>query len=203
MPGHAVDTGDLLPISLVARHVVCPRRGWLEAMGEVTDTHQMAVGLERHRASDDPAAMVVVARRCPSADGASSRRRTDHADRALLLVAVPLRTALHRRKMTVLVAEVLPGVAVLPRVGALSRYRPGHADRRAARRSPSLCGRPFIEARRTVHRARCSPPSRRHSADGPSSRPRPGSLQRLCEVRGSPSLRGRPFIEAPARVQQP
>ena len=46
---------DPVPISLVAHHVFCPRRAWLEAMGEVTDTHQMAVGTEEHRASDDPA----------------------------------------------------------------------------------------------------------------------------------------------------
>jgi CRISPR-associated protein Cas1 len=46
---------DPLPISLVAHHVFCPRRAWLEAMGETTDTHQMAVGIQAHRASDDPA----------------------------------------------------------------------------------------------------------------------------------------------------
>src|ERR1022692_1450542 len=47
--------GEPLPISLVAHHVFCPRRAWLEAMGESTDTYQMAVGAEEHRASDDPA----------------------------------------------------------------------------------------------------------------------------------------------------
>ena len=45
-----------LPISLVAHHVFCPRRAWLEAMGESTDTHQMAVGTAAHAASDDPSA---------------------------------------------------------------------------------------------------------------------------------------------------
>lgn len=45
-----------LPISLVAHHVFCPRRAWLEAMGEQTDTYQMAVGIDAHRRSDDPAA---------------------------------------------------------------------------------------------------------------------------------------------------
>jgi len=45
-----------LPISLVAHHVFCPRRAWLEAMGEQTDTHQVAVGLRAHTASDDPSA---------------------------------------------------------------------------------------------------------------------------------------------------
>lgn len=45
-----------IPISLVAHHAFCPRRAWLEAMGETTDTHQMAVGTQAHRASDDPQA---------------------------------------------------------------------------------------------------------------------------------------------------
>lgn len=45
---------ELIPISLVAHHAFCPRRAWLEAMGETTDTHQMAVGIAAHRASDDP-----------------------------------------------------------------------------------------------------------------------------------------------------
>lgn len=45
---------DPLPISLVAHHVFCPRRAWLEAMGETTDTYQMAVGTAAHKASDDP-----------------------------------------------------------------------------------------------------------------------------------------------------
>ncbi len=47
---------ELIPISLVAQHAFCPRRAWLEAMGERTDTHQMAVGTAVHRPSDDPAA---------------------------------------------------------------------------------------------------------------------------------------------------
>jgi CRISPR-associated protein Cas1 len=47
---------DPIPISLVAHHVFCPRRAWLEAMGERTDTHQMAVGTREHSASDDPSA---------------------------------------------------------------------------------------------------------------------------------------------------
>lgn len=42
-----------LPISLVAHHVFCPRRAWLEATGEKTDTHQMAVGIQAHGPSDD------------------------------------------------------------------------------------------------------------------------------------------------------
>jgi CRISPR-associated protein Cas1 len=45
---------DPIPISLVAHHAFCPRRAWLEAMGETTDTHQMAHGIAAHRASDDP-----------------------------------------------------------------------------------------------------------------------------------------------------
>jgi CRISP-associated protein Cas1 len=47
---------DPIPISMVAHHVFCPRRAWLEAMGEVTDTHQMAVGTQAHAAADDPTA---------------------------------------------------------------------------------------------------------------------------------------------------
>lgn len=52
-----IDTVDGEPepiqISLVAHHVFCPRRAWLEAMGETTDTHQVAVGTQMHAASDD------------------------------------------------------------------------------------------------------------------------------------------------------
>jgi CRISPR-associated protein Cas1 len=47
---------DPIPISLVAQHAFCPRRAWLEAMGEMTDTHQMEVGAQAHRVSDDPTA---------------------------------------------------------------------------------------------------------------------------------------------------
>ncbi len=47
-------TSAPIPISLVAHHAFCPRRAWLEAMGETTDTHQMAAGQAAHRASDDP-----------------------------------------------------------------------------------------------------------------------------------------------------
>jgi CRISPR-associated protein Cas1 len=46
--------GDHLPISLVAHHVFCPRRAWLEAAGERIDTTQTAVGSVAHRATDDP-----------------------------------------------------------------------------------------------------------------------------------------------------
>ncbi len=49
--------GDVLvPISLVAHQAFCPRRAWLEAMGETTDTAQMAVGTREHVPSDDPGA---------------------------------------------------------------------------------------------------------------------------------------------------
>lgn len=47
--------GDLLPISLVAHAVFCPRRAWLEAAGERTDTWQMAEGAVAHGPADDPA----------------------------------------------------------------------------------------------------------------------------------------------------
>jgi CRISPR-associated protein Cas1 len=45
---------DPIPISLVAHHVFCPRRAWIEAAGERTDTYQMAVGVEAHEATDEP-----------------------------------------------------------------------------------------------------------------------------------------------------
>lgn len=52
-PADAI-TGPI-PISLVAHHVFCPRRAWLEAAGETTDTAQVAVGTAAHGATDDPA----------------------------------------------------------------------------------------------------------------------------------------------------
>lgn len=51
-----VHASNPLPISLVAHHAFCPRRAWLEAMGESTDTHQMALGTAAHATSDDAAA---------------------------------------------------------------------------------------------------------------------------------------------------
>jgi CRISPR-associated protein Cas1 len=45
---------ELLPISLVAQHVFCPRRAWLEAAGETTDTYQMAVGIAEHLPTENP-----------------------------------------------------------------------------------------------------------------------------------------------------
>ncbi len=44
-----------IPISLVAHHVFCPRRAWLEAAGEATDTAQVAAGVVAHAATDEPA----------------------------------------------------------------------------------------------------------------------------------------------------
>jgi CRISPR-associated protein Cas1 len=49
-----VHDAEPLAISLVAHHVFCPRRAWLEAAGERTDTAQMAAGSAAHRATDDP-----------------------------------------------------------------------------------------------------------------------------------------------------
>lgn len=40
-------------ISLAAHHVFCPRRAWLESVGEVTDTRQVAVGVAAHGRTDD------------------------------------------------------------------------------------------------------------------------------------------------------
>ena len=45
---------DPIPISLVVHQVFCPRRAWLEAAGEQTDTFQVAVGVAAHAVSDDP-----------------------------------------------------------------------------------------------------------------------------------------------------
>jgi CRISPR-associated protein Cas1 len=46
---------DDLTIGLVAHHVFCPRRAWLEVHGEKTDTEQMAHGTADHATVDDPA----------------------------------------------------------------------------------------------------------------------------------------------------
>lgn len=45
---------DPIPISLVAHWEFCPRRAWLEAAGERTDTAQVQIGTEQHRGTDDP-----------------------------------------------------------------------------------------------------------------------------------------------------
>lgn len=47
-------TADSIPISLVAHTAFCPRRAWLESVGEKTDTMQMQAGTEAHRRADDP-----------------------------------------------------------------------------------------------------------------------------------------------------
>ncbi|MFY1699609.1 CRISPR-associated endonuclease Cas1 [Solwaraspora sp. WMMA2101] len=47
-------TPELLPISLVAHQAFCPRRAWLEAAGESTDTQQVQVGVQAHTPADDP-----------------------------------------------------------------------------------------------------------------------------------------------------
>lgn len=44
---------DPIPISLVAHQAFCPRRAWLEAAGERTDTHQVATGQHEHMPTDD------------------------------------------------------------------------------------------------------------------------------------------------------
>lgn len=43
-----------LPISLVLHTQFCPRRTWLEANGEATDTYQMQAGHHGHRRVNDP-----------------------------------------------------------------------------------------------------------------------------------------------------
>jgi hypothetical protein len=49
-----MDGDESLTIGLVAHHVFCPRRAWLEAVGERTDSAQIAVGSLAHRTTDDP-----------------------------------------------------------------------------------------------------------------------------------------------------
>ncbi len=46
-------TSEPVQIGLVAHYAFCPRRAWLEAAGEHTDTRQVAVGIRAHAASDD------------------------------------------------------------------------------------------------------------------------------------------------------
>ena len=46
---------DPIPISLVVHSVYCPRRAWLESVGEKTDTMQMQTGLDAHRRVDNAA----------------------------------------------------------------------------------------------------------------------------------------------------
>jgi len=50
----ATDDGEPLRVGLVAHHVFCPRRAWLEAAGERSDTAQMAIGERDSEPSDDP-----------------------------------------------------------------------------------------------------------------------------------------------------
>jgi hypothetical protein len=47
-----VTATEPLPISLVAHQVFCPRRAWLEAAGETTDTQQVAQGVAAHARAD-------------------------------------------------------------------------------------------------------------------------------------------------------
>lgn len=44
---------DPIPISLVVHQAFCPRRAWLEVMGEKTDTAQVATGVIEHDGTDD------------------------------------------------------------------------------------------------------------------------------------------------------
>jgi CRISPR-associated protein Cas1 len=48
------DDGEPLQVGLVAHHVFCPRRAWLEAAGEKSDTAQLAIGERDSEPSDDP-----------------------------------------------------------------------------------------------------------------------------------------------------
>lgn len=50
----STELDEPIPIGLVLHYAFCPRRAWLEAVGEHTDTWQMAVGTARHAPTDDP-----------------------------------------------------------------------------------------------------------------------------------------------------
>lgn len=45
---------ESIPLSLVAHTAFCPRRTWLEAVGERVDSYQMQVGKAAHKRVDDP-----------------------------------------------------------------------------------------------------------------------------------------------------
>ncbi|GAA1232744.1 CRISPR-associated endonuclease Cas1 [Prauserella halophila] len=91
---------DPVPISLVAHQAFCPRRAWLEAMGETTDTRQMAHGVAAHRASDDPERSrpdslrsVDVASETLGVNGRCDTVEIDHSGRATVIEykATPVR----------------------------------------------------------------------------------------------------------------
>ncbi|RAX20806.1 MULTISPECIES: CRISPR-associated endonuclease Cas4/Cas1 [unclassified Actinomyces] len=46
------ESQEAIPISLVIHTVYCPRRTWLESVGEKTDTAQMQAGTDAHRRAD-------------------------------------------------------------------------------------------------------------------------------------------------------
>jgi CRISPR-associated protein Cas1 len=47
--------GDPIPISLVVHQAFCPRRAWLEVMGDETDRTQVATGTSKHGGAGDTA----------------------------------------------------------------------------------------------------------------------------------------------------
>ncbi|HET9081302.1 MAG TPA: CRISPR-associated endonuclease Cas1 [Trebonia sp.] len=51
--GAGLSNDDPIPISLVVHQAFCPRRAWLEVMGEKTDTAQVATGITEHGGTDD------------------------------------------------------------------------------------------------------------------------------------------------------
>lgn len=51
--GVLLSDDDPIPISLVVHQAFCPRRAWLEVMGENTDTAQVATGVAEHSGTDD------------------------------------------------------------------------------------------------------------------------------------------------------
>jgi len=54
MPDNTQAEHEPVTIGLVAHYAFGPRRAWLEAAGERTDTAQMAVGSAAHRLTSGP-----------------------------------------------------------------------------------------------------------------------------------------------------
>lgn len=49
----SISPADFITISLVAHQAFCPRRAWLESVGEQSDSAQIQVGVTAHRSVDD------------------------------------------------------------------------------------------------------------------------------------------------------
>lgn len=60
-PHPTLSEDDPIPISLVVHQAFCPRRAWLEVMGEHTDTGQVATGIAEHGGTDDATGHAIAA----------------------------------------------------------------------------------------------------------------------------------------------